>query len=148
MGEHESGKGKWQEPADAAKIWARYIQPAGEATGLELVSWTTGFGTGKTKWHIDFLKACWSMRDDPDFPCDVDAIKVWSVHDYKCSERKIRAQLRNYKWHDKLAKAVAKSVDGDKDWVTYMRKDQFGSQRPTATGTRMSPRPKSSAGGS
>merc|ERR1711976_1050084 len=77
-----------------------------------------------------------------------DAIKVWSVHDYKCSERKIRAQLRNYKWHDKLAKAVAKSVDGDKDWVTYMRKDQFGSQRPTATGTRMSPRPKSSAGGS
>merc|ERR1712100_730832 len=30
------------------------------------------------------LQACYDSKDDPDFPCKVDKIKVFSIHEYKC----------------------------------------------------------------
>jgi len=70
--------------AEGAEWWRLYIQPAAQQTGLKLVSPTTGISSQKVGWLIDFLAACYDNKDQEENPCDVELIKVYSVHEYKC----------------------------------------------------------------
>lgn len=56
-------------PADAARMWAKFMQPLSIATGLHLVSPTTS--KGKAPWMAEFLNACYANKDDETYPCDV-----------------------------------------------------------------------------
>jgi hypothetical protein len=68
---------------EGARWWRLWVQPAAERTNLTLVSPTTGISSQKSDWMIEFLQACYDNKDaDP--PCNVEKIKVYSVHEYKC----------------------------------------------------------------
>lgn len=54
--------------------------------GLKLVSPTTGASNPKIGWMAEFLAGCWAKRNESTAPCDVNLIKAFSVHDYKCAE--------------------------------------------------------------
>lgn len=71
------------DPKDAAEYYRKFIQPAAEKEGLDIVSPTTGAAPNKYKWMVDFLAACYKKKDASP-PCDVNLIKKFSVHDYKC----------------------------------------------------------------
>jgi len=111
---------KKQSPEQAAYLWAKWIQPAAEATNLGLVSCTTGYSSNKKRWTAGFIKACWDMRDDPDTPCDVDKIEAWSVHDYKCQQSRVDAELVDYAWHHDVADQVKALGAEGKDWRKFM----------------------------
>ena len=77
-------KKKYIAPADAAKYWRMYFQGLAARNGnLTLVSPTTGVTKGKLEWFGDMLLACYDQRSKG---CDVETIKAFSVHDYKCGE--------------------------------------------------------------
>jgi len=68
---------------EGAHWWRLWIQPAAERTGLELVSPTTGISSQKSGWMIEFLQACYDNRNAVP-PCNVEKIKAFSLHEYKC----------------------------------------------------------------
>ena len=66
-------------PKDAARMWAETVQPAAEEAELKLVSPTTGRSPTKVEWLAAFLAECRKLDG-----CDVEKIKAFSVHDYRC----------------------------------------------------------------
>lgn len=72
-------------PAEGADWWRRYVQPAAQRTGLQLVSPTTGISTQKRSWLVEFLSSCYGNRTASP-PCNVELINTFSVHEYKCYE--------------------------------------------------------------
>jgi hypothetical protein len=73
-------------PQEAALYWRRLVQPAAIATGLELVSPTLNAKTKGVSWFADFLKECYDKRNDSLYPCDIELIKMFAVHQYDCRE--------------------------------------------------------------
>lgn len=94
---------KWQEPEEAVDYWRKLIQPAAERTGLKLVSFTTGKEEDKLMWTADVLKACYDLRNDEEWPCKIEAITAWSIHDYQCKAKRFRRHYGEKVWYENLA---------------------------------------------
>ena len=78
------GKEGYIIPADAVEYWRKYFQPVSDQTGLDLVSMTTA--VDKVEWMADFLKQCYSLSNLETLPCNVHSLKIFSIHNYNCSE--------------------------------------------------------------
>lgn len=75
----------WVDPTEMAHYWAKFYMPLAEKFDLKLVSPTA---SPSTVWHIsEFILACYGMKDDPDYPCDVNSISAFSIHAYNCKEK-------------------------------------------------------------
>lgn len=113
----------WIYPVDAARMWAKFLQPLAKETGLQLVSPTTN--RQKTDWMANFIKACYANRNDEENPCDVNSIKKFSIHDYNCSENYWR---RNYggvhpkSFQQLLIKKLKVIEDPEINWTDYVNK--------------------------
>jgi len=68
---------------EGARWWRLWVQPAAQKAGLELVSPTTGISQQKSSWLIEFLQACFDSRNE-DPPCNVELVRTYSIHEYKC----------------------------------------------------------------
>jgi hypothetical protein len=71
---------------EAALYWRRLVQPAAIATGLDLISPTLNANTEGVTWFANFLKECYSERNNSQHPCDIELIKMFAVHHYDCRE--------------------------------------------------------------
>jgi len=78
--------GKDLTPKDAALYWGKFVQPAANATGLELISPTLNAKSGAVEWFSDFLKECYDLRNDGNHPCNINLIKKFAVHTYDCRQ--------------------------------------------------------------
>lgn len=107
-------------PADAATYWRTFVQGLAARNGnLTLVSPTTGVTKGKMQWMGDMLLACWAQRSNG---CDVETIKVFSVHDYKCGESYWRSNYGMKGTFQTSLKAYLAAAAGGKgkDWSAYV----------------------------
>jgi len=118
---------KFMEHAEAAEHWRNYVQPVSEKMGLKLVSPTTGHGLKKRRrkfeWMAGFLKECYTRRNLKENPCDVDKIKIFSVHDYRCKGKLWRQNYkRNGKFHKSLVRSIRKygRATRGKNWNAYV----------------------------
>jgi hypothetical protein len=111
---------KYIAPVDAATYWRTFVQGLAARNGnLTLVSPTTGVTKGKLEWLGDMILACWSQRSKG---CDVETIKVFSVHDYKCSEAYWRSNYGTNGTFQKNLKAYLNAGAGQlgRDWSTFV----------------------------
>ena len=82
---HESSYDwKYIAPADAAKYWGEYYIPTAKALDLKLGTPTTIMNFNKIDWMVEFIQACWELRDADENPCDVESIEVFNMHHYTC----------------------------------------------------------------
>lgn len=87
---------------------------------LTLISPTTGVTKGKMVWLGDMLLACWAQRSQG---CDVETIKAFSVHDYKCGESYWRSNYGVNGTFQRTLKAhlITSTAGGSgKDWNAYV----------------------------
>lgn len=116
-------KTKYISPVDAVDIWRKYMQPAAQATGLQLISPTALFDTApdySSEWIADFLKTCRDYEDDKKHPCNVDDIRALQIHQYSCAEgywRDMFLPKSGRFWHQ-LQALLGKH--GGKDWAAYV----------------------------
>jgi hypothetical protein len=108
-------------PKEAALYWRRLVQPAAIATGLELVSPTLNTSNKAVTWFADFLKECYDKRNNSLYPCNVELIKMFAVHQYDCRE-----SIWN-DWYggdnsEMITRLIAKLGDfgGKKNWTEYI----------------------------
>jgi len=73
-------------PGESALYWGMFVQPAAIATGLSLISPTLNAKPGASRWFSDFLKRCYDLKDHSAYPCDVNLIAKFAVHQYDCRE--------------------------------------------------------------
>jgi len=73
-------------PQEAALYWRRLVQPAANATGLELVSPTLNAKKSAVTWFADFLKECYDKRNNSLHPCDIELSKMFAIHQYDWRE--------------------------------------------------------------
>jgi len=112
---------KWQEPQDVVDYWRKFFMPLAKATDLKLVSPTTGKEEDKLMWTADVLKKCYLLKDDPDYPCDVETIQAWSIHDYQCKAKRFRRHYGEKVWYEDLAELLRDDEEvGSYDWRTYV----------------------------
>jgi len=124
---------KMWEPADAADVWRRIIQPAAQSTGFQLISPSTKPRDNARKkgltWFVDFIKACWdNAKNDP--PCNVDLIKAIAIHIRTCQATWWNRYFDEVDKHkttrkvmkDKLAGYTGKGsfAGGPKDWAAFI----------------------------
>ena len=112
-------KKKYIAPVDAATYWRTFVQGLAMRNGdLSLVSPTTGVTKGKMEWMGDMLLACWDQRSKG---CDVETIKAFSVHDYKCGESYWRSNYGiNGTFQQTLKAYLATARGAGKDWSTFV----------------------------
>jgi hypothetical protein len=66
---HESSYDwKYIAPADAAKYWGEYYIPTAKALNLKLGTPTTIINFNKIDWMVEFIQACWELRDADENP--------------------------------------------------------------------------------
>lgn len=76
---------KWIEPTDMVEYFRKYFIPAAEETGLKIVSPTfNGKDPDHVEWMAEIFAACWLLKDDEEFPCDIEKMEVFSFHGYNC----------------------------------------------------------------
>ena len=115
---NSKSKKKYIRPVDAATYWRTFVQGLAARNGnLSLVSPTTGVSKGKMEWMGDMLLACWAQRSEG---CDVETIKAFSVHDYKCGESYWRSNYGINGTFQRSLKAYLAMAGVGKDWSSYV----------------------------
>lgn len=88
------------------------------------MSTTTGAHKQKVSYLTAFLAGCWNLRNDEEAPCDVNLIKAFSVHDYKCAESYWEENYAKYTGiFQTTAVSQMESYVGssdEMDWSTYI----------------------------
>ena len=77
LGKGYSRQYEWPDKCESGAI--KFGVPS---TGLELVSPTTRAKRTQIEWMASFIAKCWKLRNKQKNPCDVNKIKVWSIHEY------------------------------------------------------------------
>lgn len=72
-------------PLQVARAWGR-IQKVGEQTNLKLLTPATSIEPVAVDYFTQFLKSCHDLRNDPNYPCDVETIYAINNHAYECKE--------------------------------------------------------------
>jgi len=119
---------KWISPTDMAEIWAEYMMPISELFDLKLISPTFGYHDKHCEWFVDFLKACWDLRN-ASTPCDVETIDTFSVHYYQCPQHD---HLKYFGYNDtsdshNVKRQVLTMLDGygGKDWTSWYNQRRY-----------------------
>jgi methionyl-tRNA synthetase len=96
------------EPDELVELWRKYFQPTAERLDLDLVSFTTTHSSKNIEWFAEFLHGCHMLENDEEFPCRVDDIKFFSVHNYSCEEKQFKKKYgyRKGKFQTKLSEAL------------------------------------------
>ena len=85
-------------------------------------------GTARIDWTVEFLQACWELRDASEGACDVKSIEVFAMHDYTCfyqdslNKYQVNSTKEDSFYKYLIDKLTDKQLEGGQtfDWASWI----------------------------